>query len=39
MYVFGKKANEGVSEEKHEQLRDMSVSYQVYTSKVHKRKI
>ena len=32
--IFDEKANQGVSEKK---KKDMSVSYRVYTSKIHRR--
>ena len=36
---FGEKANQVVSEEKYKQLRDMSVSYHAYASKIHRKRI
>ena len=36
---FDEKVNEGVSEENQKRLRDMSVPYHVYGSKIHKRRI
>ena len=37
--LFDEKAKQGVSEEKQKQLRDMSVSYHVYASKIHRKRI
>ena len=36
---FDEKANQGVSAEKQKQLRHMSVSYHVYASKIHRKRM